>query len=167
MKYESNLPYPILKLEKNPDYAKLLLNSFAGKISEDTSIHLYLYQSIVLSPNYDDYKKSLMSIAITEMKHLKILGEAIKLLGLKPVYATIYNKNSFSFWSSSYLNYSLNLKTMLELDIKEEETAIRNYQSILSLIKDKCLHELLTKIIADEYVHLTIFKNLYQKYILN
>lgn len=166
MNYESKLPCPLIKVEKrNPYYAKLLLEDYAGESSEDTAIHLYVYQSLVTSEKYQEYKNILMPIARVEMNHLRILGELITLLGLKPIYGTIENKDKVNFWTSSNVGYNIDIKAMLELDIERETNAIKNYKHHQSIINDKYIYKILDKIIADEKVHLDIFKELYQKYL--
>ncbi|MCM1052529.1 MAG: manganese catalase family protein [Ruminococcus sp.] len=160
MYFKSNLPYPKVQVEKkNPYYAKLLLEDYAGENSEDTAIHLYLYESLVLSEEHQEYKKILMSIAEVEMHHLRLLGKTIKELGLKPIYGSIINKDNISYWNSSYVNYNINIKDILILDIKREETAIKSYKKHRSIINDRYIYTLLTKIISDEEIHLKIFKD--------
>ncbi len=159
MNIKNNLPYPKVQVEKkNPYYAKLLLEDYASEISEDTAIHLYVYESLVLEEKYEEYKRILMSIAKVEMHHLQLLGETIKELGLKPVYGTINNGN-VCYWNASNVNYSINIKEIIMLDIKREESAIKNYKLHRSIINDKYIYALLTRIISDEEIHLKIFKD--------
>ena len=70
MKYAVNKDYPPIKVEKeNPYYAQILLNNYASEISEETAIHLYLYQSLIL--DNQELSTILEKIALVEMHHLK------------------------------------------------------------------------------------------------
>lgn len=53
---------------------------------------------------------------------------------------------------------------MLKSDIESEEMAIKNYNDNLREIDDKYVKELIERILIDEEIHLTIFRNLYKKY---
>ena len=156
MYYKSTLPYPEIKVEKeNIEFAKLLLYPYASMVSEDTAIHLYIYQSFILD---DEIGKILENIAIVEMQHLEMLAKTINLLGLKPEYKV----NNIP-WNSDYVNYNTNLKDMLKINIEAETLAIKNYRNLIKVIDDKYIKELLKRIIIDEEIHLKIFKDLYSK----
>lgn len=164
MIYKSNKPYPILKVERrNTYFAKLLLEDYAGKVSEESAIHLYLYQSLITDNNLKEYKEIMKKIAEVEMHHLFLLGEIIKLLGLKPIFGS-FDCNNFRNWNSSYVNYSTNLKEMIIEDIKSEKEAIMSYQKHFLIIKDKYVREMIKRIIEDEEIHLNIFYSLYSKF---
>lgn len=153
-------PYPEPKVvNKNLQYANLLLQEYSGVVSENSVIHLYLYQHFVLKEHYPEISKILKSIAITEMKHLELLGETITLLGMKPIYATMQNGLAH-FWDSSKLNYSITLREILEMDIISEHQAIQNYQNSKRQIQDIYIQSMLQRIIEDEELHLNTFKNL-------
>ena len=96
MIFESKIPYPKIEVEtKNYSYANLLRKAYASETSEDTAIHLYLYQSLILQEKYKDISNILKKISVVEMKHLEILGKLVLLLGVKPVYSSPY-KNGLS-----------------------------------------------------------------------
>ena len=70
MKYCSDKPYPPIEVEgTNLEYAKILLEDYAGAGGEDTAIHRYFYQSLVT----DEISKMLEGISRVEMHHLEIL----------------------------------------------------------------------------------------------
>lgn len=163
MIYCSDKPYPIPRVEKeNLDYAKILSQSFAGNTSEETAIHLYLYQNFVAAD--DRIRKIMKKIAVVEMRHLDLLGETIKLLGLPPKFETYNSENGDPTpWTSSNVNYNSDLKQMLEIDIASETMAIQNYEIQKVVIQDHYIRELLDRIIEDEYIHLNIFIDLYNE----
>lgn len=164
-KYKIDLPYPEPRVEqKNTYYANLLLQDYAGAVSEFTAVSLYIYQHFVSDDKYKNYAKVIGEISIVEMKHLELIGETIKLLGVKPVFA-----NSICpcrrMWTSDYVNYDDSIKGMILEDIRAETKAIENYKKHLCLINDKYIKKLIERIIPDEKLHLKVFKELYEKYI--
>lgn len=163
-KYSVDVPYPKAKVEqKNMHYANILLEDYAGAVSEFTAISLYIYQHFVSEDRYKDYAEAIGGISIVEMKHLELLAETIKLLGVKPVFI-----NSIcpcgQMWTANYVNFDTYIKGMLLEDIKSETKAIESYEKHLCLINDKYIRKLLERIILDEKLHLNIFKKLYKKY---
>lgn len=156
-----NKQYPVVRVEKeNIEYAKILSLNYAGDISEDSAIHLYTYQALILEKTHPEIAKTLKHIAITEMKHLELLGKAIHLLGLPPKYVSYTSDNIKRYWTSSFVNYTTSLKNMLKQDIKSESMAIENYRKHRETINDTYIKQLLTRIIEDEQVHLSIFQRL-------
>lgn len=157
-----DLPYPEIKVEKpNIEYAKILLNSYAGKISEDSAAHLYIFQHIILEDKYKKYSSILKKIGIVEMHHLEMLGETIRKLGIEPVFMS-YDKNKSGLvpWRSNYINYSVNIRDIINIDIDAEEKAIEYYKYTIEIIKDKYVRKLIERIIMDEELHLKIFKEI-------
>lgn len=165
MNYQSNKPYPIPKVErKNKEYARLLLEDYAGANSEDTAIHSYLYQYLLKKEELKEFSNIMEHIAEVEMHHLSLLGETIKLLGIVPAFGSYSNLDNFIFWNSSNVCYNADLKKIILCDIKNEEEAIRNYKKHYAIIKDHYVRELINRIIEDEEVHIFVLNNLYQKY---
>lgn len=162
-KYCVNSPYPEPKVEKkNMQYANILLKDYAGKVSEFTAISLYSYQHFVSDGQYEDYAKLIGGIAVVEMKHLELLGETIKLEGIKPMYINNVCPPG-KFWNPMYVNYTICIEEMLMEDIKDEEMAIRNYKYHMTLINDKYIRKLIERIILDEELHVKLFKKELEK----
>ena len=153
-------PYPeIMVEEKNNDYAYLLLEDYAGVTSELSAICLYVYQHIINEDTNELFAKMLKGIFISEMRHLEMLGNTIRLLGVKPIYKTITN-NELKPWNSNYVNYEINIEEQLLINIENEEKAITQYKKHIELISDKYIKELLKRIILDEEKHIECFNNL-------
>lgn len=164
MNCKSEKPYPEIKVEKkNREYAKLLLEDYAGYRSEDMAIHLYLYQSFILNERTKELAETLKNISKVEMHHLDMLGETIKLLGLNPVYASISEDDFQIPWTSATVDYTTDLKNMLSFDIERERSAIDIYERHKNLIDDKYIKNIIDRIIEDEKIHLAIFNYYYQK----
>ena len=130
-------------------------SEYAGKVSEDTAIHTYLFQSMVVSS--PEISQILMEISKVEMKHFHLLGCLIKKLGVLPVYLDPVDAHH-PFWSGKYVSYEGDFGEMLLLDIQ----AIRDYEAIVHTIGDEQVQEVLKRIVLDEQLHLEIFERLYQ-----
>lgn len=162
-KYNVNLPYPKPMAEKqNIKYANLLLKDYAGSVSEFTAVSLYIYQHFVSDGEYEDYAKLIGGVSMVEMKHLELLGETIKLLGIKPIYIDNACPPG-KLWTPTYVDFNTFIGGMLLADIEAEQKAIENYRYHLTLIQDKYIRELLKRIIIDEELHLKLFKELYNR----
>ncbi len=164
MKVKLDIPYPEVRVEeKNPYYADLLSEDYAGRSSETTATLLYSYQHFNTFDSNEEFSKIIEEIAIVEMKHLEMLGKTIKLLGKEPIYKTCEaSRGDCVMWTASNIDYSTRLKEMLEVDIAAESKAIKIYESHKRLIKDKYIKNMLDRIILDEKRHLEIFKSLYE-----
>lgn len=160
MEYSSNKIYPKVRVEKpNLGYAKILLDDYAGKVSEDTAIHLYLYQHLVSDDLWEYYANTMEHIAIVEMHHLEILGKLIKLLGLDPAFVSPRD-NHLVAWNTNYVSYTTDLEKMLEADIISETKAIQKYHEHIKMIDDIYIKHILLRIIEDEEIHLNIFNKM-------
>lgn len=165
MIYKTTDPYPIPRVTgENPYYAHLLMQDYAGEVSEDSAIHLYLYQFLTQNKKYQDIANALHHIAEVEMRHLQLLGETIKLLGVDPIFGTKdVNEDKFIPWSAGYVSYDKEIHRILEIDIRSETSAIRNYRLHREMINDPYIKVLLTRIIEDEKIHLDIFHEFQRK----
>ena len=152
----SSKPYPKIEVDENRDYAHMLLEDYAGSASEDTAIHLYLYQSLVLSRTFKELSEVLKKISTVEMKHMLILGQLIEALGVNPAFGVSQGKWLVP-WSASYVDYASSIEDMLLLDISKEESAIANYRRHIRAIDDENIVGILKRIIEDEEIHLSIF----------
>ncbi len=160
------MDYNVKVFKKNKEYARILLDVYAGDVSEDTAVNLYIFQSIFLKDEFPEISNTLKDIAINEMSHFYYLGEAIKLLGCVPIMGTVRNDDVFRLWNSGNVSFVTSLKSILNTDIESEETAINNYLRIYDLIDDIYIKDLIMYIINQEREHLKLFKDLYKRYIL-
>lgn len=160
----NDLPYPTIQVEKpNLDYAYLLLQDYAGNISEVTAILRYSYQKF-LNIN-EEFTKTIRTIAMVEMRHLDILGQLICMLGLKPEYKTLQSDtNNMIPWNSDSVNYDTDLEDLLKYNIQSENDAIINYKKHYDMIDDIYIRQNIARIIEDEKTHIKCFKELLEKY---
>ena len=117
--------------------------------------------------DYPEMSNTLKDIAVVEMQHLSILGQTIKLLGIKPDFRFPSKPNFTTYWNSTYINYSICIPTMLKDDIILEQVAINNYKKKLVLINDKYIKKIIERIIEDEKQHIKCFKYLLDNYLKN
>lgn len=163
-RYYDSLPYPEPEVEqKNIEYADLLLQNYAGGISELTSVNLYMYQHIIGCGMFKEYAELMGQICKVEMKHLEFLGKTIKLLGLKPTYVnSVYPHGHL--WSADEIDFGHEIQGMLAADIRAEEDMIRSYKYHKVLISDRYIHKLINRIIMDEELHLDLFHRMLKAY---
>ena len=158
MEYKVNLPYPKIEVEKKDKrVASFLLNSYAGRVSEDTAIHDYIFQMMMLDNPI--YKKTLKGIAIVEMHHLEILGNLIYALGCTPLFGKV-EKNEIDWFTGSYANYDNDFTSVLQNDIEEEQKTIEQYQKVIRLTNDLNVKQVLQRIILDEEYHIELFSKM-------
>lgn len=158
-----NLPYPkVIVSKKNPNLGYKLFELYAGNISELTAVNQYSFQSIYLN-DYIDLSNILKTISITEMEHIRILGELIKALGLIPYFISYDNKEPIP-WNSDYVNFTTNYREMLVSNINGENKAIEKYKQILKETNDENIQKIIERIILDEQRHIEIFSKLLMQY---
>ena len=149
-------PYPKVTGAHCPNTVKLLKEDYAGVVSELTAITQYIFQENSLD-DYPSFQKSLLKIAIQEMKHLDLLGEAIETLGGSPRF-----DDGEYYWVSSNVDYSTGIKNIVLADIKAEKAAIENYTKHAQIIENKSVKDLINRIIEDEKLHLEFYENVLQ-----
>jgi len=148
-------PYPEPAVQdQSPEYAALLLEDYAGQVSELTASAQYIYHHIVVPEGYEWIADLLEDTAIVEMKHLELLGETIRLLGADPRY---YAQDGV-YWSARHVAYREGLRQQLEADVEAERAAIAQYERHYALIADPHVRRLLARIMADEQLHLFLFR---------
>lgn len=162
MEFKSSLLYPEINVEdKNTEYAKILLNLYSGRNSEETLFHTFFYQSLITD---NEYKNILKQISDVEITHLEILGKLIKLLGIEPMFIFPNNiDNGFKIWNSSFINYEKNKEKIILENIQDKENIINSYKEAYEKINDKYIKNIINRILLDEEIHISIFKEIYGK----
>lgn len=156
--YADPSPYPEIRvLSENRYYADILMDSYAGQVSEFTAINQYLYHYFVLKETAEDVAKMLERVSITEMHHMEILAETILLLGGNPVYRAGAGAGC-AFWHAGFVYYGCRLCDRLHENLKSERKAIFNYERTIERIHDPHVRAILRRIILDEELHIELFK---------
>lgn len=158
-------PYPPVMVSRTNDYyAKLLLEDYAGQISELSAITQYSYHHFVLEEKAPDVADLLLCISLVEMHHLEILAETISLLGIDPRYRTIEDNNIEVYWNAQYVFYGNGLCDRITADIAGEWAAIESYRRHKQMINDPYVKAILERIILDELHHINLFNRMLGKY---
>lgn len=158
-------PYPKLNITiKNEYVANLLLSAFAdGGNAEMSAISQYLNHSQTV--NNKPVSNLLLYVSLIEMYHLQLIARMITDLGGNLRY---WNSNN-AYWSGGNIDYGSSITNKLSLDIYSEQEAISGYEGILRELKNLNTPELsqvsdmINRIIEDEYLHISLFKQAYQE----
>lgn len=156
-----NEPYPKME-DIKPDYnfGRKVYDSYGGSYGELTAITQYVYEDITNKEN-SNLERVLMRIAMDEMKHFKILGELLVELGFIPYIMGSRNNK----WCSNNVKYKFNsIPEMLKYNIETEKIAIKEYRRLIEMTDNKCIKNILERIIKDEENHIRAFKTLQEEY---
>lgn len=157
-------PYPERRVVgKNPYYAQLILDDYAGKVSETTAIMQYIHHHMEMeaTPSWQEVSDLEEGISIVEMLHLEMLGEIIIQLGASPC----YNDGRQQPWTPQYIAYhNFDPCAQLRADIQSEYDAIHQYQAHIEVIQDPYIQALLARIIKDEEFHIKLFSEKLAKF---
>ena len=151
-------PYPSVKdFTCDPVSARILSSAYATSCGELNSILQYVYQSFAFNhAGNEDTAQLLKSVAMAEMIHLDLLGNALTNLGTQPIY-TFAPPVAFNFYSTKFVSYSGKLSEMLEDDIIAEKHAICSYKKMLCRLKNDGVKTLVARLLEDEELHLDAF----------
>lgn len=139
----------ILDAEPENPTISLLADLISGKDGELTAIMQYFFQEVMT--NDEELKNLLKEIKHDEMHHSKLLSEAMVQFGGVPFLCNQFNK----FFTTEYVDYSLNERQFLLSDIREEELSIKAYENAIAKVENESLKQLLGEIRDDEKMHLT------------
>lgn len=156
-------PYPEAEgLSPDAYSLRIISPAYASPTGELNAVLQYIYHSYFFRRNKKiDEAKTLVGIAISEMKHLELLGETILALGAPPVYCQ--NPYScFSFYSAKYVAYSRSLKDMIVDDMLGERHAISSYSGMLKRLQSERVKEIIARIAEDEKLHLARLEEIYK-----
>lgn len=162
--YSDPSPYPEVKvLRPNPYYAQLLMDDYAGLVSEFTAISQYIYHHIFFKDIAEELGELLENVSIIEMHHMELLGGLIKKLGGNPTISGSYSTHG-NFWNGCFVYYGLQLCDRLKADIDAEYKAIHGYENHISMIDDPHVKAILKRIILDEMIHIKHFNKALNKF---
>lgn len=150
-----NLPYPSTdNLLPDPVAAKIISPAYAAAHSEMTAILQYIYHTFWFTEENQEENASLLdSIAVSEMRHLDILGTTLLKLGADPKFVANPPAPT-NFFNASSVSYSKTPVKMLLDDIAGEMGAIKGYESMLRQLKNEAVAAIIQRILLDEYLHL-------------
>lgn len=155
-----NSPYPKADIEsKSREKGLLLMPIYAGNMSEMTAVSDYFYQSIV-SRGEPELAATLECIAVTEMRHLELIGSLIYAFGILPKLYASSGRRKSAWWNGSYVDYAPTKDVFLRENIRRENAAVREYEALKKKIGIDSVSALFDRIIEDEKHHAEIFASL-------
>lgn len=162
--YAVELPYPEIRVEEVKDaYIPRILENIGGLAGEMTAAYSYMYGDFMTGEKYDEVKKALKGIAISEMNHMYMFVEVAKQLGADP---RLWSQkgNTLKYWSPEYIQYPTQLENIIKANMEAEQTAIDMYTQQIENIQDPGIVTLLKRILLDEKLHYEIMADLYNKF---
>lgn len=150
----SNWYPPVAVVERNSQYAQILMPDLASAVSEMTTVHQYLYQSWTINHNFWNIRRVIQRIAAVEQHHFSIIGQLIALLGGQPECRSLKPE---SYWCGNMVNYSCDLPTLLAKNSESEQFAAQAYTDQSKMIKDPYVSRMLARLSLDEKLHHKIF----------
>lgn len=162
--YRAEEPYPPVRVAgQNLQYARLLSQDAFSQWGELSTVTQYLYDSWITQARYEPLSKALKGIAEVEMHHLETFGQLICLLGGNPSYIAHQNRRAIP-WGSGCLSFCKDPVALLERAASGEERVINHYLRQCTLITDEGIVAILLRIVADERVHLQIFRRFLEEF---
>lgn len=163
-KYASPEPYPEIRILKpNKKYAEILMDDYAGVVSEFTAISQYLYHSFFFHYIDQALSELLEGIGVVEMLHMDMLANVIILLGGDPQIRG-FKSTKGDYWNGGFVKYGNTLCEQLAFDVEAEIEAIKNYSKHIQLIDDPYVQAILQRIIKDEERHILLFNQQREKF---
>lgn len=157
----AGLPYPPIKVQrKDPEQARILLDLYAGAISEFTAVNSFRYQFLVSENKNPAFSRLLKCVTANEEFHVRTLARLIKKLGGNPKY---FNSNK-KFWDGSLAIYGTNVRNRLQGDIAAEKGIIQLYERTVDRLTDPCVKRLVERLGQDDVFHLNLFQEALRRF---
>lgn len=158
--YSDSAPYPEIKVcGQNYRYAGWMLDNVGGSNSEMSAVSLYLYNNLITDCHFEDIAAIFHKISIVEMHHLEIFGKLALELGEDPRLWTRCRSRKI-YWTPGYNQYPTVLSPLVRNALSGELAAIEKYENQIRSIDDPCIVENLKRIVADEQIHVELFKEI-------
>ena len=145
-------------LKCDPRMARLLFRAYYDEL---TTVSTYIYNSIQLACDCPQTAALYESIAMTEMRHFRLLGQAIRRMGGNPVIRTDLRIPSLEICHDTprqCIDHSA--RGSVRAAIAGEQTAAWEYRALAEKTRDEALKALLCRLAADEEEHAHLFQNL-------
>lgn len=139
---------------------KIVSPAYAGDEGELKAILQYIYQHILLEHMGEKkHAETLKRIAVTEMKHLELLGAMILRLGASPVFSYL-PPYPINYFSARAVSCSRLPQKMILDDIAAEQYSIDCYGKMLCRLKNERVAAVVQRIRMDEERHLEELKEI-------
>lgn len=152
--FRKQLFYPVHVAERDPNFAKTLLNHYAGRNSELSSAIQYLNNCSNISNRY--VRELFGLFAAEELGHMELIAAAILKLGGPPL--KCINAQGAP-WTLNYIDQSVDPDAVLQAAVQAENRAGLLYRKHLELTDDPNMIKMINFLVSREEVH----KRLLQK----
>lgn len=156
----AGLPYPKIKVRRDPRQARILLDLYAGAISEFTAVNSFRYQFLEAEPENPEFSRLLKCVTLNEEFHVRTLARLIDRLGGDPKY---YNSNK-TFWDGSLAIYGKGVGDRLKSDIAAEKGIIQLYEDTLDQLTDPDVKRLVRRLGLDDVFHRDLFQEALRRF---
>ena len=158
-----DLPYPTLdNLTPDVKSGQILSFAYATQKGELTATLQYLYHEVFMQQFNEHDADTLFAIALAEMKHIHILAEAMRRLGVAPRY--VQYPNTKAYYDTACVSQAITPQKMIMDDIQGELNAIAEYNKMLFVLKNEDVEAIISRIILDEQLHLDTLKQMLQNF---
>lgn len=157
--FAASAPYPSVEdIQPNIHDLHLILNDYAGLISELSAVTQYVYHQLnAKEDGFYQLGQVLLSIAKVEMRHLDLLGSTLCKLGGSPQF--IYRApEGFQYWNAGMIDDLRSTKAMVQSDLLLERQTIAAYEHQSATVNQSAVKAVLDRLILDEECHVTILK---------
>lgn len=153
----AGLPYPPLQVSGlNKHDALVLLDLYAGHISEFTADNSFRYQFLVTKNSHPVFSRILHCVQANEEFHVRNIARLITMLGGNPKYVNSKGKP----WQSARDDiYGTTLQNRLKGDIAAEKAIIKLYQETERKLTDGGAKRFIRRQALDDVFHLHLFQN--------
>lgn len=151
---ENRYPSPDL-FKLDPRMARLLCRAYYDELE---TISTYIYNSILLEEAYPPLASLYEGIAMTEMRHFRMIGKSIRRLGGNHAIRTDLRVGTPDLaLCAPQSRIDAVVKQTLRAAISSEQTAAWEYRALADKTRDDPLRELLRRLAADEEEHARLF----------
>ena len=160
--FRAEIPYiEVTNMCESKNMVPRLREALAARGGEMTSVHKYVYCSLVLKDENQEVSEILEGIAAVEMQHMKMLMQMIMACGCYPVYSYdsyCSGKRKEMFWNAGFVKY------MLISFLSDKNNAINNYINLADSCDNEEAAAILKRIVMDEKIHCELLTDLFEKY---
>ena len=142
----------------DPRMARLLFRSYDDEL---TAVSTYLYNSIQLADECPQIAALYESIAMTEMRHFRLIGKAIRRMGANPAIRADLRIASFEICPDTAQRcMEQTARATVRAAVAAEQTAAWEYHTLAQKTRDETLKALLCRLATEEEEHARMLQNL-------
>ena len=152
--------YDLSALSQDAVSARIISPAYSSRCSELAAILQYVYYATVLENlGYTDISRQLLEIGEAEMHHLRLLAQTLIRLGVDPIYTAFPPKRD-AYFTTRYINYLTDPKTIIRSAICDEQCAIKQYDRMLDRLTNATVIDIIRHIRNAEQGHLETLNNI-------